>query len=212
MQKVIVRFPESRPVFSSGIPVGDTNTGLIVEDGTHVFTLGDPQDYAPASQEIDVQGTSASRPMIVTFVSLRAVVGQWLSPELAEVSALAPTLDAALAHFAPISLAWTIERDPVAGKARATAVLECDAVTGGTWLLGVLERSGFDRHRHKAGGDYGEMIVTLAGELSDVDDGGRDIRIGAASVAFHGGNTVHAPAADAFWLGFFHQPRGLAAL
>jgi hypothetical protein len=212
MQKVIVRFPESRPVFSSGVPVGDTNTGLILEDGTHVFSLGDPQDYAPASQEIDVQGTSASRPMIVTFVSLPAVVGQWLSPALADVSALAPSVNAALAHFAPMQLAWTIDRDAVAGKARATAVLELDAVTGDRWLLAVLERARFDRHRHKAGGDYGEMIVTLAGELSDVDDGGRDLRLGAASVAFHGGNTAHEPAADSFWLGLFHQPRGLTVL
>lgn len=208
MQKVIVKFLETRTVFSSAIPIGDTNTDLIVEDGTHLFTLSDPPDYAPSAQEVWVQGTSALHPMIVTFVRLSTVLARWFPTAVPDFAHLAPTVDAALIPFASLNLPWKIERDAVTGKVRAVAVLESDPVAGGTWLVVALQRAALDRHRHTAGGDYGEMIVTLAGELSDLTDDGDSIELGLNSVAFHAGGTTHQPSAAVFWLGLFHQPRG----
>jgi hypothetical protein len=208
MQKVIVKFLETRTVFSSGIPVGDTNTDLIVEDGTHLFTLSAQPDYAPLSQEVWVQGTSAANPKIVTFVRLGTLLARWFPSPLPDFTQLAPTVEAALTAFAPLKLAWKIDRDGAAGKVRAVAVLESDPGTGETWLVAALQGATLDRHRHTPGGDYGEMIVTLAGELTDADDDGDATKLGANSVAFHAGATTHQPAAPVFWLGLFHQPRG----
>jgi hypothetical protein len=206
MQKVIVRFPESRGVFSSRIPVGNTNTDLVIEDGTHIFTLSAPLDYLPVSQEMWVTGTTATRPKIVTFIRLADVLTPWIPASLWDMSKVAPTVDAALAHFAALNLTWTTQRD--AASARAFSVLQQNAATGEQWTLWALERSKVDRHRHNAGGDYGEMIITLGGQLSDINDSGQIPKLVADSVAFRGTTLDHQPTAD-FWVGVFHQPRGV---
>jgi hypothetical protein len=206
MQKVIVRFPDDRVVFSSQVPVGNTNMPLVVEDGTHVFTLSDPTDYQPASQEIWVTDTTATRPKIVTFVRVTDALAKWIPAELLDLSKIAPTVDAALAHFAELNLAWNVDRG--ASGVRAFSVLQTDATTGEQWVLGALERGKVDSHRHNPGGDYGEMIITLTGQLSDIDDSAKTIQPIVAPVVFRGTVIDHQPATDTFWVGVFHQPRG----
>jgi len=209
MQKVIVRFPEDRTVFSSKVPVGNTNLPLVVEDGTHVFTLSDPVDYQPTAQEIVVTDTTATRPKVVTFVRVGETLARWIPAGLFDFSMVAPSVDAALAHFSPLRLSWKIDRDP--NGARACCVLQSDAVTGEQWELCVLERGKCEAHRHNPGGDYGEMIITLAGQLSDRADDAQEIQPIAGEVAFRGTVISHQPITDSFWVGVFHQPRGSTA-
>jgi len=211
MQKIVVKFPEARTVYSSLIPVGSTNADLIVEDGTHVFTLSEPQDYDPPEQKVIVAGTSAFRPMIITFTRISAVVARWFPAPLADFTTIAPRVDAMIAHLSPLALNWQIERE-TPEKIRAVAVLESEATSGDTWSLVILEKAGLGLHRHNAGGDYGEMVVSLAGELKDISALGHPLKLGASTVAFHGASTRHAPSADVFWLGLFHQPRGITLL
>ena len=210
MQKVIVKFPDDRVVFSSKIPVGNTNMPLVVEDGIHVFSLSDPIDYQPASQEMSVTGTTTTRPAIVTFVRPQDVVARWMPASLMDLSTVTPTVDATLAHFSPLNLSWTIQRD--SGEVRAFSVLQFDATTGEQWTLWVLERSRVDRHRHNPGGDYGEMIITLGGQLSDTLDSAQPPQVIVDSVAFRDSTIDHQPVADSFWAGLFHQPRGAISL
>lgn len=210
MQKVIVRFPEDRTVFSCKVPVGNTNAPLVVEDGTHVFTLSDPDDYQPASQEVVVTNTTATRPKIVTFIRVAETLAQWIPAGLLDLSTVAPSVDAAVGHFSSLNLNWKINRS--AKGVTAFSILQNDAVTGEQWELCVLERGKLDAHRHNPGGDYGEMIITLAGQLSDLADDAQQIQPIAAQVAFRGSVISHQPMTDSFWLGVFHQPRGATAL
>ncbi len=210
MQKVIVKFPEDRTVFSSRVPVGNTNLPLVVEDGTHVFTLSDPTDYQPASQEVVVTDTTATRPQIVTFIRVAERLAQWIPVGLLDLSTVASSVDAAIAHFASLNLSWKIERTP--NGARAFCVLQSDATTGEQWALCALEKGQLDAHRHNSGGDYGEMIITLAGQLSDFGDDAREIQPVVGQVAFRGSVISHQPMTDSFWVGVFHQPRGTTAL
>jgi hypothetical protein len=39
-------------------------------EGLHLFDLGEPLDYAPDSQEVEVTGTSAQEPLVIDFVPL----------------------------------------------------------------------------------------------------------------------------------------------
>ncbi len=206
MQKVIVRFPEDRTVFSSKVPVGNTNAPLVVEDGTHVFTLSDPADYQPASQEVVVTDTTATRPRIVTFVRVDETLAQWIPVELLDLSTVAPSVDATVGHFSSLNLNWKINRG--ANGVNAFCVLKNDAVTGEQWTLCALERGKVDSHHHNSGGDYGEMIITLAGQLSDLADGAEEVQPVAGQVAFRGTVISHQPMTDSFWVGVFHQPRG----
>jgi hypothetical protein len=210
MQKVIVRFPEDRTVFSSKVPVGNTNAPLVVEDGTHVFTLSYPADYQPASQEVVVSNTTATRPKIVTFVRVTEMLARWIPARLLDFSALTPSVDATVGHFSPLNLNWKINRS--ANGVTAFCALQSDAVTGEQWVLCALERGKLDAHRHNSGGDYGEMIVTLAGRLSDLADDAQEIQPIAGQVAFRGTVISHQPMTDSFWVGIFHQPRGVTAL
>ncbi|HEY4247943.1 MAG TPA: hypothetical protein VGM64_13905 [Lacunisphaera sp.] len=210
MQKVIVRFPEDRTVFSSQVPVGNTNASLVVEDGTHVFTLSAPADYQPASQEVMVTDTTATRPKIVTFIRVAETLAPWIPPGLLDLSTVAPSVDATVGHFSSLNLNWKINRS--ANGVNAFCILQNDAVTGDQWTLCALERGKVDSHRHNSGGDYGEMIITLAGQLSDLADDAEAVQPVAGQVAFRGTVISHQPMTDSFWVGVFHQPRGATAL
>lgn len=67
MEYVEVEFPEERDVNMDGQIVGKSNSTLMVEEGHHVFDLGEPLDYDPESQEVAVTGTDPLNPLIVIF-------------------------------------------------------------------------------------------------------------------------------------------------
>lgn len=197
-------------MFSSDVPVGDTNAPLVVEDGTHIFTLSVPADYQPASQEVVLTDTTASRPKIVTFIRVGETLAQWIPTGLLDLSTVASSVDATVGHFSSLNLNWKINRS--ANCVSAFCVLQSAAVTGEQWVLCALEKGKLDAHRHNSGGDYGEMIITLAGQLSDLADDAQEIQPIAGQVAFRGTVISHQPMTDSFWVGVFHQPRGATAL
>jgi hypothetical protein len=67
MEFVVVNFPTSRRVFIDNIPQGLTGSPQGVEEGVHVFDLGDPLDYMPESLQANVTGTTATDPMPIAF-------------------------------------------------------------------------------------------------------------------------------------------------
>ena len=66
-QYIHVSFPEARIVLSGGNPVGPTNQDLVINAGTHTFTLSGPKNYSPASQLLVVAGTSVVTPLFIVF-------------------------------------------------------------------------------------------------------------------------------------------------
>ena len=66
-QFVIVTFSEPRKVFAGGVELGVTNALLPINQGTHTFTLDDPQDYTPSSQKRKVVNTTVVTPMMIRF-------------------------------------------------------------------------------------------------------------------------------------------------
>jgi hypothetical protein len=67
MEYVIVKYPSSREVFINGKKNGLTNESLRVNAGTSIFDLGEPGDYHPASQEIEVTDTTVLEPLEIEF-------------------------------------------------------------------------------------------------------------------------------------------------
>ena len=67
MEYVKVAFPTSRFVYIDGEQGGRTNAVLRIEAGSHVFDLGNLANYAPESQVLVVQGTTALSPLLVAF-------------------------------------------------------------------------------------------------------------------------------------------------
>jgi hypothetical protein len=67
MQFVIVLFPELRQVFIDDGPQGMTGATQAVENGFHKFDLGEPQNYAPLQQVVEVTGTTPTSPMPIIF-------------------------------------------------------------------------------------------------------------------------------------------------
>ena len=67
MEYVKVIYPQERSVYVDGGENGSTNTSIRVDEGTHVFDLGEPKDYAPESQEVAVEGTTMLKPMEIAF-------------------------------------------------------------------------------------------------------------------------------------------------
>lgn len=66
MEYVVVSYTAERTVRIDGQEAGFTNDTLMVQKGHHVFDLGEPQDYQPASVEKVVQDTTSVGPMIIT--------------------------------------------------------------------------------------------------------------------------------------------------
>jgi hypothetical protein len=67
MEFVRVTFPSVRGVQIDGAPQGQTGDLLGVQRGHHIFDLGVPLDYTPASRTEVVAGTSQDRPMMIEF-------------------------------------------------------------------------------------------------------------------------------------------------
>jgi hypothetical protein len=128
--------------------------------------------------------------------------------ELLDLTGVEPTVDAFLKHLEPLGLQWRVERDNEFGKARALAIFELNQTTGEIWAIGALEEATAGKHVHNAGGLYGELVITLAGELNDVTDGGEPVKLRTGSVIFHGPDTTHQANTDSYWAGLYHQPRG----
>jgi len=67
MEYVIVEFVEDRGVLVDDVENGRTNQTLMVEKGTHEFTLSGAADFTPEKKEILVRYTASSDPMKITF-------------------------------------------------------------------------------------------------------------------------------------------------
>jgi hypothetical protein len=67
MEYVIVTFPTNRFVYIDGEQNGSTNDVLRIDAGTHVFELGNLDNYRPGSRKVLVQGTSVLEPLEVPF-------------------------------------------------------------------------------------------------------------------------------------------------
>jgi hypothetical protein len=67
MEYVKVTFPTDRLVYIDGEENGNTNELLRVEAGTHVFELGNLQNYRPASRKEMVKDTTALEPLEIKF-------------------------------------------------------------------------------------------------------------------------------------------------
>jgi len=64
---VIVKYREERIVFIDGKKAGITGKTLLVNTGTHTFSLGGAQDFKPPVITRQVVGTTPVKPMEVTF-------------------------------------------------------------------------------------------------------------------------------------------------
>jgi hypothetical protein len=67
MEHVKVTFPTHRLVYIDGEESGHTNEILRVDAGTHVFELGNLQNFRPASRNVSVQDTTVLEPRVIAF-------------------------------------------------------------------------------------------------------------------------------------------------
>lgn len=67
MEYVLVVYTTDRTVYIDGEDGGQTNTALRVDAGTHVFDLGNPRNYKPASRKPVVQDTTELNPLKLIF-------------------------------------------------------------------------------------------------------------------------------------------------
>lgn len=67
MEYVIVRFPTRRLVYIDDQENGTTNDVLRVDAGTHVFALGNLDNFRPAQRTVTVKDTSVLEPLEIQF-------------------------------------------------------------------------------------------------------------------------------------------------
>jgi len=67
MEYVKVTFPTNRLVYIDGEQNGHTNDVLRVDAGTHIFELGNLDNYRPGSRKVLVQDTTVLEPLEITF-------------------------------------------------------------------------------------------------------------------------------------------------
>lgn len=67
MEYVIVRFPTRRLVYIDDEENGYTNDVLRIDAGTHVFRLGNRDNFRPASRTLTVKDTTVLEPLDVKF-------------------------------------------------------------------------------------------------------------------------------------------------
>jgi len=65
MEYVFINYVTGRLVRVDGKDWGITNSTLIVEKGHHIFDLGEPPNYQPASVHKVVQRTTIASPLII---------------------------------------------------------------------------------------------------------------------------------------------------
>ena len=70
MKYVIVKYPEERSVYADGEYFGLTEEVLRIDAGTHLFDLGEPVDYTPASQSVAITGGTNLIPFEIIFEPL----------------------------------------------------------------------------------------------------------------------------------------------
>ena len=128
--------------------------------------------------------------------------------EFLDLTHVDPSMTACLTHFEALGLSWTLKRGGIAGLACATALASAEVVEGENWVLLIAEAGCLGRHLHRSGGLYGEITITLAGELEDQTDDGSAVLLKEGEVIFHAPDTVHKPFVRAFWVGLVHQPGG----
>ena len=128
--------------------------------------------------------------------------------DILNLGGMALSIEACLAHFAPLQLEWNFDHDPDGEGMRGLAVFDLNRETGGIWGLMVLDRTATGLHRHNGGGAYGECVITLAGELEDTLDNGSPVLLQTGAVMFHAADTTHEARTTRFWVGLYHQPRG----
>ena len=123
------------------------------------------------------------------------------------------TIDAAIKALAGLDLKWQVQSGPGASAKSAIAVLERNGDTGNIWAVAALEKNWSTHHRHNnQGGDYGEMIITLAGLLPDRDATGEPVSLTKGTIIYHAGGSEHEKFFSDFWVGVFNQPRGSTPL
>lgn len=67
MEYVKVTFPTNRLVYIDGEQNGSTNDVLRVDAGTHIFELGNLDNYRPGSRKVLVQDTTVLEPLEIAF-------------------------------------------------------------------------------------------------------------------------------------------------
>jgi hypothetical protein len=67
MEYVVVRFPTRRLVYIDDEENGYTNRVLRVDAGTHVFSLGNRENFRPAQRTVTVRNTSVLEPLEIRF-------------------------------------------------------------------------------------------------------------------------------------------------
>ncbi len=67
MEYVKVTFPTNRFVYIDGEQNGSTNDVLRVDAGTHIFALGNLDNYRPGSRKVLVQDTTVLDPLEIAF-------------------------------------------------------------------------------------------------------------------------------------------------
>ena len=102
---------------------------------------------------------------------------------------------------------WKVYDSPAGGRTAFT-ILGGNKETGELHVLAAIEGGAAPEHEHQDGGPYGELILTISGELEDVTDDGKPIVLRPGEILMHRGASIHAPRAPRFWLGYYHQPRG----
>ena len=67
MEYVKVTFPTNRFVYIDGEQNGCTNEVLRVDAGSHIFELGNLENYRPGSRKVLVQDTTVLEPLEIAF-------------------------------------------------------------------------------------------------------------------------------------------------
>lgn len=76
VEHLIVKFDpgDIREVLLDGDDVGPTESVLLVDADRYEITLSGAQNYAPASQDVLVSGTTSASPLVVAFSKVAAGV------------------------------------------------------------------------------------------------------------------------------------------
>ena len=67
MEYVKITFPTNRLVYIDGEQNGCTNEVLRVDAGSHIFELGNLENYRPGSRKVLVQDTTVLEPLEIAF-------------------------------------------------------------------------------------------------------------------------------------------------
>ena len=123
------------------------------------------------------------------------------------------TVDGVIEALSHLGLQWRVEDGARPDSKSAIAIIKRDVATGNIWAVAALQNNWATHHRHNnERGDYGEMIITLAGLLPDKTDGGVDVSLTKGTILYHAGGTEHQKFYSDFWVGLFNQPKGSTPL